>query len=128
MNRHHRPLTAAVFLLLSLFEIYIGTGLAAEPTERFIDTLNPVRSQGISFDVATKHVDMRIALDRKSLEAGLVDVPFAARLVMTMIAKRMRCSDPVKQTSHLPILAGLHNQMSMIGHQREGKQLNRILL
>lgn len=27
MNRLHRPLTAAVFLLLSLFEIYIGTGL-----------------------------------------------------------------------------------------------------
>ena len=34
MNRLHRPLTAAVFLLLSLFEIYIGTGLSAEPTER----------------------------------------------------------------------------------------------
>ena len=61
-----------------------------------LGSLNQVRSQGISFDVATEHLAVSIVLNRKAFETGLVDVILAASMIVPVISKRMGRRHPAK--------------------------------
>jgi len=60
---------------------------------------------------------MIVILDRKTLEAALVKMPFARCVVMSMISHRVGQGDPKHEIAQSPIFGRLENKMPMIRYQ-----------
>ena len=69
---------------------------------------------------------MGIVLDRKTLERTLVKVPGSGGMVVGVIPQRVGGSDPPEQSPHRAVLLGPKDQVPVIGHQTERKELDRI--
>ncbi len=70
---------------------------------------------------------MFVILDRKTLEPRLVKVPTPATMIVRVVSQYVRCGNPTKKASHLPILAGAKDQVPMIPHQGKTEYLHRVL-
>ncbi len=90
--------------------------------------IDKLGTQGIPLHIATSDVEVLIVGDRKTLESALIEVPAAATMVMTAVAKGVSRRDPSQQSSHLPILDRAKNQMPVVGHQRKTKQFDGVFL
>ena len=53
-----------------------------------------LRSHRVALDVAAHDVEVFVALDREAFKPGLLEVSLTARVVMRVIAKRMRGGHP----------------------------------
>ena len=58
----------------------------------------------------------------------LIDVPLPSRVVVGMIAHRMRAPDPLHEAAHFAVDSGSKHQMVMVGHELVCEQLDLIAL
>ncbi len=79
-----------------------------------------LRSQGIALDITSDGQEMLIGLDRKRLEAALIDRPSPGGVMMGMPALRMGDGDPAEHLGEFAILSRPEEEMPVIGHQAIG--------
>ena len=89
---------------------------------------NQLRSKRIALNVPTQNVEVGIVLNGKAFVTRLVNVTIAASMVMRVIPKRMRCSNPSQQLSHLMIPAGPQDKMPVVWHKRKREEFDLISL
>ena len=65
-----------------------------------------------------------VVLDREAFESPLVNMPFARRVIVSMVTHRVRGRDPTLKTTHFTVPSGTQNQMPVIRHELIGKQLH----
>tara|TARA_R110002167_G_scaffold92274_2_gene247903 strand:- start:223 stop:564 length:342 start_codon:yes stop_codon:yes gene_type:complete len=91
----------------------------AKPQSSAFST-SPARfSFRISFNVATQIKEVVAVLNRKTFEATLVHMSFSRCAIVGVVTHGVR--DPPQEMAHSSVLAGLHHQMPMIGHQLTGQ-------
>ena len=79
-----------------------------------LSTLNNIRSQGVSFDIPTKRIEMSVILNRKRLEPSLIHVPAAGAAPMSMPALRVRQRQPACEFGQLTVFPRPNDQAPMI--------------
>ena len=84
--------------------------------------------QRITLHIAADDVEMLVIGERKALESPLIQMPVAARVVMTPISKRMGRGHPSEQLPHLTVLGRPKHKMPMIGHQRKRENFDGVFL
>lgn len=62
--------------------------------------------QRVPLDVATDGEEMSVLLDWKAFESPLVDMPFAGRMVVRVIARRVGGGDPAEKLAHPAVARG----------------------
>ena len=67
---------------------------------------------------------MFIALNRKALKPTLPDM--AAGSVMFVITAHVACQQPLHELTQCGLVSRFDNEMKVIGHQTETKQLNSL--
>lgn len=83
-----------------------------------------LRSQGIALDITGYGQKMLIGLDRKRLEAALIGRTRPGRVMMGMPALRLCYGDPAEHLGAFPILSRPEAEMSVIGYQAIGGDVN----
>ncbi len=86
------------------------------------------RSKGIALDIRANGTEVRIILDRKTPVASLINVPFAGRVIMRVITHGMSAGYSTHKITHPPVGFRRQHEVPMIGHQRVGKQPDRVSL
>ena len=109
---------------------WIHVGLLPPPPQRtelpIFRAMDQIRPQRISLDVTANHQKVIVISNGKALETRLVQVPFAGRMVMSVVSLRVRGCNPTQHPPHQPIFGGPQNHVPMIRHQRKRKQLNGV--
>lgn len=81
-----------------------------------------VRTHGILQHIANDREKMRVLLNRKTLEAALPDM--AMTVVVPMVAPYVAGHPPLHKGADCSPTGWLEDEVEMIGHQAEGKNVN----
>ena len=90
-------------------------GRAQDPAPVF-GALAEIRSQCVPLNIKHYLVKVIFCLDRKRLEASLIQVPFADDISMLFPACDMSHRQPLHEKTQFLVSFGPHDEMPMIGH------------
>jgi hypothetical protein len=79
-------------------------------------------TQGVAFDITANDEKVIVLLDRKALEAALVERTGAAAVVVGVPPHGMRQGQPVQEVGQLAVLLRPQDEVEVVGHEAIGQQ------
>ena len=73
-------------------------------------------------------MEMIVVLHGKAFETSLINMAFARRMVVGVVAHRVGSCHPAKQLTHLTIPGRLKDHVPVVGHPLVGQQLDGVAL